>query len=372
MKSPSPLKSRWTAVLSQIALSMLVLPACARHEGSTSRDLSAAFDAATGPITWDGSAGFPAVDNQNPIGACQSFSMAAFLDYIYYWQSNGSIQKLSEKYITYSLLQLMIDDFWDPQAKKYKSSPALGAGVASVLIDAVTRSGIMPDKYYPWGDLSANDPDQFVDSDVLKKVFDGDKPESDTHTPYENRTLLNKAMLYPPPANFHHTIKWKDYATGKDMERVITNPMDLLAFARISKDRFTVSINKELAPYGEPITPDDLAAVVKVLQDDAVARHVASHVVGRTELRQAIIDSLERHMVVLLASEVWVGDWLSDEVVKGKGGHGLVVVGYEITPEGKTFFKLRKSWGDKVAADGYNFVEDEVLLPNVNYIATYK
>src|SRR5437867_1122950 len=84
----------------------------------------------------DLSPGFPDIANQSPLGACQSFAMAAWLDYIFYFKT-GKVITLSEKQLAYKLLQYMTDEFWDAGQQKYPGQdkllagkPTLGYGIA--------------------------------------------------------------------------------------------------------------------------------------------------------------------------------------------------------------------------------------------------
>lgn len=88
----------------------------------------------------------------------------------------------------------------------------------------------------------------------------------------------------------------------------------------------------------------------------------------------AIQMDLDRRMVVMIAAWVWMGDWVDRFVSTGGGGHAMVIVGNQLqkADDGteKLFFKLRNSWGTSIGVDGYNIVEDKVLLPNTLEITT--
>jgi hypothetical protein len=66
-----------------------------------------------------------------------------------------------------------------------------------------------------------------------------------------------------------------------------------------------------------------------------------------------------------MAPRAWVNggadhmDPTPENYTKFLGGHAMLIVGYETTPMGYTWFKVRNSWGERWADDGYIFLGEE-------------
>ncbi|MEK6705181.1 MAG: C1 family peptidase [Bdellovibrionota bacterium] len=318
--------------------------------------------------TRDGSAGFPPVVSQKPIGACQSFEITAQMEYIFYFET-GSVIKFSEKHTTYRLLKMMIDDFWDAEKKAYSTKPALGQGIAPFVIDVVTSIGMMPEQNYPWGDFASDSGSRSIDLELFKNTFEA--PARD-YSPEEYRRLLDQVFLSAPPNVFYYILKMPNFATGSTEDVVLRSSKEINQYIGVSKDRFIIRYNKDRVPTFNKTAPEDVQNFLKWASTVSETKKIPYEVTGGEQIIASIKESLDRLMVVGIAADVWSGSWTDKMVYAGGGGHAMVVVGYQTREDGKTYFKLRNSWGPKIGVDGYNLVEESVLLPNIYYTIEYK
>ncbi len=341
-------------------------------------DLDQAFLKATGsrisnplraelPRGWDGSGAFPPIVRQSPFGACQTFSMTAMMEYLFY-RETGKTLKLSEKQMAHSLLTLMIKDFWDPEKKSYENKPGLGLGVAGPMIETVTRAGLLPNADYPWGEFESADGSRSIDVALFDKVFE--KPEKD-YTPEEYSRLLNEAFLSPPPAAFRYAFKTLNFATGKEEELVVKNPAELSKVAGFSKERFLVLHNATPNLTYSPQKPEETKEMLKYFESQSTRYGIRNQSVPGEEIMKQIVSSLNNRMVVLIALDVWSGSWTDKLVYAGGGGHGVVITGYQLR-DGELYFKIRNSWGPNMGLGGYNLVKAAHIVPNLYYAILFQ
>lgn len=318
---------------------------------------------------WDGAGGFPAIVNQDPIGACQSFAMTAMLEYIFYHET-GQVIDLSEKYTAYSLLRFMTDKYWNESDGKYDQYPTLGSGTTPLMIASILKYGAIPSTDYPWGDLSnAAEPSSHLDIALLGKVFAA-KPDRE-YTRTELLAKLDEAFLSPPPAKFIYNIKRLNYAAGKDEIVTLKNPLAVTEFLEIGKDRFNLIFNNDYRSFYFPKPAETVSAILDFLTQQAVQYEIPNERAASSVIFDRIIESLDRRMVVGLAMDVWLGDWGGTLVNKGGGGHAMVIVGYQKRKD-DVYFKVRNSWGTAIGIGGYNYVSSSILGPNLIWAQIYK
>jgi aminopeptidase C len=338
-----------------------------QNEAVTSSNNSAAI-AANESDQWSGEQGLPAIANQNPIGACQSFALAAFLDYIYY-SKTGQVVDFSQKYISYQALTYMIDNFFNPETKAWTQTPDLGDGISSVMLDSALKTGLIPDAYYPYGDLSQKTGPLFLNLDTYFPTFENSK---ETFTQEEYRARLNQAYLYPPPTNFKFVMNYFDFSKATTASRILTSPKDFISLMGLTKDSFMIYHNSEYKPPFEPQYTSDFVknTVLPLFAKATTAKGFKEQVVDANTLREKIMESLKRRMVVMVAGSVWISSWANRTVVSTVGGHAMVIVGYQYQGD-RLFFKLRNSWGSAIGVDGYDYVEDNILLPNLVEVTVF-
>ena len=326
---------------------------------------------------WDGSNGFPSIVVQSPMGACQSFAMTAWMEYVFYHRT-GQVVDLSEKYTAYNLLRYFIDEFYDSAKGEYVArgfgdgQPTLGSGVAMYMIDSFTKTGMIPNAVYPLGDMNATSGAIQMDLPVYKAIFE----ESTTKLKRdEYLAKLDESFLGAPPAKFFFKIPFTNFASGTAETKVVRTPEEISSYLALKREAFTVFHNKDMNPaYVPELRGDAGKQLTEALAKATKEKKIRELTVDQATLRTKILRSLDRRMVVMVAAFVWMGDWADSLVSKGGGGHAMVIVGYQLqkADDGteKLFFKLRNSWGTSIGAEGYNIVEDNVLLPNVLEITT--
>lgn len=313
------------------------------------------------PRGTDVSHAFPPIVKQSPFGACQTFSMTAMMEYLF-WRETGRTLKLSEKQMAHSLLSLMIDDLWNKETRKYDKKPNLGLGVAGFMIETVARAGLLPNADYPWGDYEAEGT-RSIDVALFNSVFENEKAE---HSPEEYKRLLDEAFLSPPPRAFRYTYKGLNFQTGKEEELTIKTPAELARSAGFAKERFLVLHNSSMAPTFGPMKPEDVMEALKFMAGISERFGVRNRTTTGDDISRQIVRALDNRMVVLIALDVWSGSWTDKLVYAGGGGHGVVVTGYQIR-DGELWFKMRNSWGTGMGLGGYNIAKAAHVLPNLYY-----
>lgn len=365
--------------MKNLALFILLASALQPAMAAPPVDLDSAFLKATGAVTsssllslpspraelpprgWDGSSAFPPIVKQSPFGACQTFSMTAFLEYLF-WRETGRTLKLSEKQMAHSLLALMIDTFYDKDKKAWERKPSLGYGVAGPMIETVARAGLLPNADYPWGEYDG-DGSRSIDVELFNRVFENEKAE---YSQEDYRRLLDEAFLSPPPRAFRYAYKGFNFRTGKEEELTLKTPSELAAAAGFRKERFLVLHNSSPELTYSPQKPEETREMLRYFQEQSERYGVRARAVPGAEILQAIVRSLENRMVVLIALDVWSGSWTDKLVYAGGGGHGVVVTGYQVR-DGEVWLKIRNSWGTGMGVGGYNIVKAAHLVPNLYY-----
>jgi len=354
-------------------LLLLASPAIA----SASVDLSHDFDRATGTFAapsflantldqWDGTPAFPPIVKQSPLGACQSFALTAFMEYAFY-RRTGQVVDFSEKATSYALLRYMIDEFHDAATDSYpdgifRGRPDLGSGVAMHMIDSLLKNGLWPNSVYSFGSLDATEGSINLDVPLYMQVFE--KAEAALKRE-EYLTKIDEVFFSPPPARFVFKVPYLDFATGKPAVWEGHTPAELLGLTKAVRESFTVYHNRDLDPFFQPEWKEHKDVLLNALAEETKKKGIKEEAVSAADLKQKIISSLEKRMVVMVAGSVWSGSWTEkDRVYNGGGGHAMVIVGYQQLGD-KTIFKLRNSWGTEIGQGGYNLVEDRVLLPNL-------
>lgn len=346
-------------------------------------DLSQDFNRATSAVKapsfsisapldqWDSTPAFPPIVKQAPLGACQSFALTAFMEYAFY-RRTGQVVDFSEKATSYALLRYMIDEFYDAETNSYpegifRGRPDLGSGVGMHMIDSLLRTGLWPNNVYSFGSLEATEGAVNLDVPLYMSVFE--KAEK-TLTREEYLTKIDEVFFAPPPSRFVFKVPYLDFATGKPAVWEGHTPAEMLALTQVTKESFTLYHNKDMAPFFQPDWAEHKDVIVSALAEGARKKGIKEETLSTAELKAKIIESLEKRMVVMVASSVWVGSWIDkDRVYNGGGGHAMVIVGYQNVGD-KTIFKLRNSWGTEIGQSGYNLVEDSVLLPNLLEVTT--
>lgn len=341
-------------------------------------DLASEFDHATGAHPairfsantlldqWDGAHAFPGIVNQAPLGACQSFALTALMEYAFY-RRTGQVVDFSEKATSYALLRYMIDEFHDSATGGYPEGifsgrPALGSGVAAYMIESLTRTGLWPNSVYSFGALDAKDGPVNLDVPLYMSVFEEAKS---TLKREEYLQKLDEVFFSAPPSRFVFKVPYLDFATGKPATWEGHNPAELLGLTKAGKESFTVYHNRDLDPFFQLDWAKYRAEINSGLTELTRKKGIPEETLGAAELKQKIMASLEKRMVVMASAAVWGGSWKEkDRVYNGGGGHAMVIVGYQKIGE-RVFFKLRNSWGTEIGHGGYNLVEDNVLLPNL-------
>ncbi|MGZ3713432.1 MAG: C1 family peptidase [Bdellovibrionota bacterium] len=347
------------------------------NAGEFGVDLDSQFIKATGTLsrlqvldsgTWDGSGAFPPIVVQKPFGACQTFSMTAMMEYLFYRQT-GKTLKLSEKQLAYNLLKLMTGQHWDKEKNQYENemTPQLGHGIAPLVIETVAQNGLMPNADYPWGDFSAANGSRSIDAELFERIFD--VPEK-AYTQEEYTRYLDEAFLSTPPKFIRYVYKQMDFSSGKEEEIIVKTPLELAKIAGFDKAKFKVLHNAEMDPMFQPMTPETKKQVLEWFESEAQGLGVNYETTTKDKIISAVMASLNSRMVVLLATDVWVSSWKDKLVYSGGGGHGVVIVGYQYR-NGDLYFKLRNSWGTDAGIDGYNYVKASVLMPNLLYVILY-
>ena len=319
------------------------------------------------PRGWDGAGNLPPIVRQSPFGACQSFSMAAMMEYLFF-RETGKVLKLSEKQVAYNLLQLMIGEHWNKEKNKYELKPSLGHGIAPYMIETLARNGLMPNADYPWGDFESADGSRSIDTSLFDRIFE--KPEQD-YLPAEYSRYLGEVFLSPPPKSIRYTYKEFNFQSGKEEEILLRSPLELSQAISWDKNKFTVFHNKEMNPTYHPQNPSELKETLHWFESEADHFSIKYETTTGNNIITAIMNSLNERMVVLIAADVWFGSWKDKLVYAGGGGHGLVIVGYQYR-ENELYFKLRNSWGKEIGIDGYNYIKASILLPNLFYAVVYK
>jgi hypothetical protein len=355
------------------ALLLLALPAFASASVDLSEDFSRATGAASAPAflsqvvdQWDGASAFPPIVKQSPLGACQSFALTAFMEYAFY-RRTGQVVDFSEKATSYALLRYMIDEFHDPATDSYpdglfRGRPELGSGVGVYMIESLLQSGLWPNNVYSFGSLDAAEGAVNLDIPLYMQVFEEAKTALKKE---EYLTKIDEVFFAPPPARFVFKVPYLDFATGKAAVWEGHTPAEMLALAQVKKESFAVYHNQDLNAFFQPQWNEHKDIIVKGLAEATRAKGIKEETLSTADLKQKIISSLERRMVVMVASSVWIGSWKDkDRVYQAGGGHAMVIVGYQKLGD-RLFFKLRNSWGTEIGQEGYNIVEDTVLLPNL-------
>lgn len=321
---------------------------------------------------WDGSNGLPPIVNQNPLGSCQSFAMAAWLEYLFFYRT-GQVIDLSEKALAYNLIRYMIDEFYDTETDSYpkreilSGRPELGNGIAPYMIESLLISGVIPDSLYSFGQLSSGTGSLNLDLPIYFDVFE--KPVRD-YTRAEYLEKLDDAFFAPPPTRFNFKFNLVDYSTGSKKTEVIKTPHEMIDFLEITREQFQILYNSDLQPFRPQWPPETVEHINKSFKNLTAAKNFKTEIVGKKELLNALLESLNRRMVVMIAADVWTGSWTDDLIFKGGGGHAMVIVGYQ-QKDGHTFFKIRNSWGPNAGIEGYNYVDWTTLAPNLLYVVIY-
>ncbi len=320
---------------------------------------------------------FLPIQNQAPLGACQSFAMAAWLEYIYFFK-NGHALDLSEKHLAYSLLDFMVDDFWDPVTKTYKlsyldeegfiSTPQLGSGVAPFLIESYLKFSAIPDGAYSFGNMSAGEGTLNLDIPLYEKYFENSKA---SYGPRTYRKKLTESFLGQPPKRFIYNVKRTDFSSGKEESIQINSASEIAQAIGLSRDNVKTYYNRDYVGYQSPISREDTKGLMRYFNKISNHFDQLNVVTSGEVIEHEIIKSLDRRMAVMVASNVWCGGWTDGVVYGFGGGHAMVIVGYQ-ERDGQLYFKLRNSWGSDKLVEGYNYVKAETLRENILYIVTHE
>ncbi len=327
--------------------------------------------------TIDVSDGFPEVPNQKPLGACQSFAMAAWLEYIFYYKS-GHIVDLSEKHLAYNLLKFMTDEFWDAESGTYPEKylgksyldarPTLGSGVAPFMLESYFQSAAIPDGVYSFGDMVAEEGLQNLDLETYEKYFDNN---NELYSKDVYADALNEAFLLEPPTAFIYKIKRTNFSTGEEETVKVRSATEVSVYLGLTRDNVITYYNKDYKGYQQPLSEEVVIDLMKYFDEISQHFNQVSNVSSGNEIETAIIESLDKRMAVMIASNVWMGGWDDGTVFNKGGGHAMVVVGYQ-KRDGKTYFKLRNSWGKNRLVHGYNYIDSDTLIANTLYIVTHQ
>ncbi len=317
---------------------------------------------------WDGTSSFPSIVSQGPVGTCQAFGTIAMMEYIFFHET-GHVIKFSEKKMIYDTMQKIIQDFWDEKTESFILPPYLGLASKSSMINTITTKGLLPATNYPYGDLR-EDASKQIDYIKFKNSFVSHPPL--LASPEEYQSALDESFFSPPPQALYYSHNVFDFATGMNCTRVFRKPIDFINSLNIRSDRFEILLNNDCSPIYNPIQEEELNEFFEREMQDAKDHEIRSSRVAGNELQKRIVDSLNRHMVVGLAVDVWAGDWLQANVYKGGGGHSCLIVGYQQKDdESEIYFKIRNSWGENIGIDGYNYIPASTLIPNVFRITLY-
>lgn len=321
--------------------------------------------------------GFPDIVNQAPLGACQSFAMAAWLEYIFYFKT-GHVVDLSEKYLAYGLLEYMADEFWDSAKGTYPTEylgksilaakPYLGSGVAPFMLASYFKSQAIPDAIYSFGQMSSSEGAIGLDLDTYNKFFEQD---SALYKRDEYLSALPLAFLSTPPSRFVYKLSDSNFSDGSKETITLRAPKDFSDLISLDAKNVVTYYNLDYQGFQMPDFGGDVKDVMSYF--NSISSHLGqrSQTVAKSEIMAAIKRSLDHRMAVMIAANVWIGDWLGGVVFRGGGGHAMVVVGYQ-ERNGQTFFKLRNSWGKDRLVQGYNYVESTTLLLNTLYIVIHE
>ena len=319
--------------------------------------------------------GFPDIVAQAPLGACQSFAMAAWLDYIFYFKT-GHVIDLSEKQIAYELLAYMVDEFWDPVTKSYPNTyknkpgiaarPTLGSGIAPFMLASYFKTQAIPNGIYSFGNMTASEGAIHMDFEIFNDVFENEK----MYTRDEYLKALPEAFLFAPPQRFVYKLAGTDFKSGKEETLVLKSAKEIGEILGLDASNVVTHYNAEHQGYPKPIFGPNSKEIAEYFQSISTDLGQKSLVATKKEIYDAIKKSLDRRMAVMVASSVWMGDWGDGVVFAGGGGHAMVIVGYQ-EKDGTTYFKLRNSWGKDRLVKGYNFVDSDTLLTNALYIVSH-
>lgn len=327
--------------------------------------------------TIDVSEGFPEVPNQRPLGACQSFAMAAWLEYIFYYKS-GHIVDLSEKQLAYNLLEFMTHEFWDSERENYPEKyldkdfiavrPTLGSGIAPLMLESFFRTATIPDGVYSFGEMTAEEGLSNLDLDVYEKFFG---EESETYSKQVYTEKLPEAFILQPPNSFIYKIKRTDFSTGEEETVKVRSAKEIGDYLGLSKENVTTYYNGDYLGYQQPLPSNVSIELMEYF--DSISQHFdhVSEVASGQKIEAVIKDSLDKRMAVMIASNVWMGGWEDGTIFNRGGGHAMVIVGYQ-ERDGVTYFKLRNSWGKDRLIRGYNYVKAKTLIDNTLYIVTHE
>jgi hypothetical protein len=197
-----------------------------------------------------------------------------------------------------------------------------------------------------------------------------DKPDRE-YDKTELLKLLDETFLSPPPAHFIYNLRRLNYATGKDETVTLKTPLSIMEFLGISKSRFNLVFNNDYKSPHFPKPPETIVAILDFFTRQAAQYEVPYEKASSAAIFEKVVESLDRHMVVGLAMDVWVGDWGGTLVQKGGGGHGMVIVGYQ-KREDDIYFKVRNSWGTGIGIGGYNYVSSKILGPDIMWVKIFK
>jgi hypothetical protein len=320
--------------------------------------------------------GFPPIVNQNPLGACQSYAMTAWLEYLFFYKT-GHVINLSEKYTAYHLLNFMIDEFWSEKDQTYPTEyldssaltarPQLGSGIAPFMIEAYLRASIVPDSVYSFGNMVAKDGAISMDMTAFNTYF-----ESETiYSRLDYLSALEEAFLSPPPKRFVYKLRQTDFSAGTEETIEIKSPEELSALIALDRQNVVTYYNKEYTSHINPLPPEATEEFVDYFMTISGHFNHRSIVADRETIKTAILGSLDKKMAVMFAGDVWVGDWSKGVIFQEGGGHAMVIVGYQKRDE-KLYFKLRNSWGKEHGVKGYNYIEANALMADTIYIVTHE
>jgi hypothetical protein len=322
--------------------------------------------------------GFPGIADQGELGGCQSFAMAAWLDYLFYFKT-GHVIDISEKQLAYKLLSFMIDEFWDPNSQSYpptylgksllEARPYLGSGIAPLMLAAYFRGYAIPDGLYSFGNLRSTDGFTGVDFDTFNKFF-GDSASTLKRDDY--LAELPVAFLSAPPERFIYNLRGVDFSNGNPENLTLKTPKDIADLVGVDPSNVVSYYNLDFQGYQRPMNKMDVSELMNYLV--TVSQHLGQRgqTLGGSQLLTTIKQSLDQRMAVMIAANVWIGDWGSGRPMTTGGGHAMVIVGYQERSDGYIYFKLRNSWGADRLVQGYDYVRSDILIANTLYIVTHQ
>ena len=296
--------------------------------------------------------------NQFNTPFCQSFAMIGLLEH-YWYKKTKTHMKFSEKYMVKSILLTLVERLWIEEEQRFDTSPFQEIHVGnlgiSVILEAVMKYGVVPDSAYP-SVIKFDDNEIFnLDMDKYNDLKDVTFEEFNESGKTLSDVKLTIEHIFNSPQSFSVAENYFSYLDFSNHTIRLTSPIQILDFIEFKSSDFQVVFNQDGFIPGREIFSMENYDYWKNHETYWDGNFAESHA---TEMISNIEKAIDLGIPVIFWNK-WqklINGRLSDT-----GGHLTSIVGYQKTPDGETWYRVKNSGG--VNADRIERLIDGTTSP---------